>query len=66
VRAATLPELSALGAVLAGTLGMGVHASLEALEALPQTFADYTPKMDGSQAEEYYAGWLAAVRQVLS
>jgi glycerol kinase len=66
VRAATLPELSALGAVLAGTLGMGVHGSLAALEALPQTFADYTPQMDAAQAEAYYAGWLAAVKKVLS
>jgi glycerol kinase len=66
VRAATLPELSALGAVLSGTLGMGVHGSLAALEALPQTFADYTPQMDAQQAEAYYAGWLAAVRKVLS
>jgi glycerol kinase len=66
VRAATLPELSALGAVLAGTLGMGIHTSLAALEALPQTFEDYAPGMDVTQAENYYAGWLAAVRQLLS
>jgi glycerol kinase len=66
VRAATLPELSALGAVLAGTLGMGVHESLAALAALPQPFADYRPKMDAQQAEAYYAGWRAAVRKVLS
>ena len=66
VRAATLPELSALGAVLAGMLGMGAHASLTELDALPQSFEDYTPTMSVQQAEEYYAGWLAAVRQVLS
>jgi glycerol kinase len=66
VRASTLPELSALGAVLAGMLEMGIHASLDALEALPQAFADYTPGMDVTQAENYYASWLAAVRQILS
>jgi glycerol kinase len=66
VRASMLPELSALGAVLAGMLGMGVRESLAALEALPQAFADYAPQMDAAQAEAYYAGWLAAVRQVLS
>lgn len=66
VRASTLPELSALGAVLAGGLGMGVHTSLAALETLPQAFADYTPVMDASLAENNYAGWLTAVRQVLS
>ncbi len=65
VRASTLPELSALGAVLSGTLGMGVHASLAALEALPQPFEDYAPAMDAEQAAQYYAGWQSAVRHVL-
>ena len=65
VRAATLLELSALGAVLMGTLGMGIYADVEALNALPHTFADYTPALDAEQAAAYYAGWQAAVRKVL-
>jgi glycerol kinase len=66
VRASTLPELSALGAVLSGALGMGVCASLAAVEQLPQAFVDYAPVMETRQAEAYYAGWQAAVQQVLT
>lgn len=65
VRAASLPELSALGAVLAGALGLGLYPSLDALLALPQACEDYTPTMPLEQAERLYAGWLAAVRCVL-
>ena len=43
-----------------------VYASLEALEQLPQPFVDYTPMMEAAQAEGYYAGWQAAVWQVLA
>jgi glycerol kinase len=66
VRAADLPELSALGAVLSGALGMGIYGSLADLEALPQAFVDYRPQMDAAQAEACYAGWQRAVRRVLS
>ena len=66
LRASSLPELSALGAVLSGTLGMGVYHTLDDLERLPHTFVDYEPQMDVRLAEAYYAGWQAAVRQVLS
>ena len=66
MRASSLPELSALGAVLAGTLGMGACDSLDELERLPHAFVDYAPVMDAPQADRYYAGWQAAVRQVLS
>lgn len=65
VRASILPELSALGAVLSGTLGMAITPSLDALEQLPQPFVDYAPAMEAAQAEACYAGWQAAVRQVL-
>jgi glycerol kinase len=66
VRASTLPELSALGAVLSGLLGTGQVESLSACEALPYAFEDYAPVMDVQQADDYYAGWQAAVRQVVS
>ena len=65
VRAASLPELSPLGAVLAGTLGMIVYESLDELAELPHDFVDYEPMMTEAQAEQNYAGWQAAVRQVL-
>jgi glycerol kinase len=65
VRASSLPELSALGAVFSGALGMGVHPSLAALEKLSLAFTDYEPELDTAQANSYYAGWKAAVQRVL-
>lgn len=65
VRASSLPELSALGAVFAGALGMGLYPSLEALAQLPLDFVDYTPQIDPAEAERYYAGWQTAVQRVL-
>lgn len=65
VRASTLGELSALGAVFAGALGTGLYTSLADLEQLALASTDYQPVMDASQAHDYYAGWQAAVRRVL-
>jgi len=61
VRASTLPELSALGAALAGMLGTGVHASLESLERLDLGVRQYSPAMPAAQADVLYAGWKRAV-----
>jgi glycerol kinase len=66
VRAARLPELSALGAALAGGLGMGLYASLDTFQQLPLEFEDYQPVLPGEQAATLYAGWQHAVRQVLA
>jgi len=66
VRASRLPELSALGAALAGSLGMGLNTSLEGLQRLPLAFSDYTPIMSGDQAQALHAGWKRAVRQTLT
>jgi glycerol kinase len=65
VRASTLPELSALGAVFSGLLGMGVMTSLDQLAALPADFQDYQPTMPAEQADHCYSGWKAAVQRVL-
>jgi glycerol kinase len=65
VRASTLPELSALGAVLSGMLGMGLYSSLEALEALPHDHVEYQPTMDLHTVETNYEGWKKAVQRVL-
>ena len=65
VRASSLPELSALGAVFSGTLGMDVYSSLEEMEKLPLLFNDYDPEMDAAQADAYYNGWKTAVQRVL-
>ena len=45
---------------------MGIHTSLASLEALLQAFEDYAPGMDVTQAEDYHADWLVAVRQIVS
>jgi len=66
VRAASLPELSALGVALSGALGLGIYPSLEALESLPAGFVDYVPRMPAAQAEALQAGWQRAVRQILT
>lgn len=64
VKASTLPELSALGAVLSGLLGMGVYQSLDELAQMPQEFSSYYPAMDIALVEQNYAGWKAAVEKV--
>ncbi|HVN55986.1 MAG TPA: glycerol kinase GlpK [Anaerolineaceae bacterium] len=66
VRASHLPELSALGAVFSGGLGMKAYASLEDLNRIPIGFTTYAPLMARSQVEAHYAGWQHAVRQVLA
>lgn len=65
VRASTLPELSALGAVMSGLIGMGLAGSLEELDVLPHGFLEYRPAMDPVLARKNYAGWKAAVGRVL-
>jgi glycerol kinase len=65
VRAAQTPELSALGAVFNGCLGLKIYSSLEELEQLPFGFVDYTASMDPSRAYHLFAGWQAAVQKVL-
>jgi glycerol kinase len=65
VRASSLPELSALGAVLSGALGMGVYHSLDDLNALAHESVDYQAQANPTVMESYYAGWQAAVQRVL-
>jgi glycerol kinase len=65
VRASTLPELSALGAVLCGALGTGQYSSLEELEKLPHEFVEYHPCQDQHAVEVNYGGWKKAVQRVL-
>jgi glycerol kinase len=65
VRASTVVELSAQGAVFSGSLGMGIHTSLKELEKLPVAFIDYEPQMDAALAERYYQGWQQAVQRLL-
>ncbi len=65
VCAAHTPELSALGAVLNGGLGLEIYTSLEDVQKLPFGFVEYTPSMDPVRASAFFAGWQKAVQQVL-
>jgi len=65
VRAAKTPELSALGAVFSGGLGLKIYASLEDLQGLSLGFDEHIPEMDPALAQKLFAGWQSAVQQVL-
>lgn len=65
VRASSLPELSALGAVYMGMLGAGAQPSQAALEQLPHQTIDYLPSGQTERMTEWVAGWQAAVHQLL-
>ena len=66
LRVSDVPEISVLGAVMLGMLGMGIHDSLEELAELPRELSTYRPEMSSQRAEDLYAGWKAAIAQVLS
>lgn len=66
VRASRLPELSALGAVLAGMIGMGIYSDLNTIARLPRDTIDYIPEMAQETAERFKVSWQRAVRQVLT
>ena len=57
---------SALGAALAGLLGLGFYKSYAELAALPRPETVYLPIMDSGKIGLLYAGWQRAVRQTLS
>ena len=65
VHAAQTPELSALGAVFNGCLGLKIYSSLNDLQNLPSGFTEYRSSMSPARANELFAGWQAAVQQVL-
>jgi glycerol kinase len=65
VRAAETPELSALGAVFSGGLGLKIYANLDNLQQIPAGFVEYHPKLDLSRADNLFTGWQTAVQQVL-
>jgi glycerol kinase len=60
-----VPESSALGAAMAGRLGLGYAGSLAELAATPRAMRTYRPKMDAARAHQLYTEWQAAVRRVL-
>lgn len=65
LRAGDVPEASALGAALAGFLGLGIHQSLESLAALRREGRTFQPQLPAATVERLRAGWRAAVKRVL-
>jgi glycerol kinase len=66
LRIAALSDGSALGAALAGLLGMRIYKSLAEVAAAPHDDMVYRPLMLADDAQRLYAGWQRAVRRVLA
>jgi glycerol kinase len=65
LRVSDVPESSALGAAMAGMLGLGVYKSLDALAALPRESRIFRPQLADEKVQQLHSGWLAAVKRVL-
>ncbi|HEY3310020.1 MAG TPA: glycerol kinase GlpK [Anaerolineales bacterium] len=65
VHAAQVPELSALGAVFSGALGLKIYASLPELQEIPAGFVEYNASLDPTTVNHLFTGWQTAVQQVL-
>lgn len=65
VEVADAPESSALGAALAGMVGVGMCNSLAGLAKLPRQSRRYSPQMPANEVKRNYDGWQEAVRRVL-
>jgi len=66
LRVAGMRDCSALGAVLAGQLGLGLHRSLADIAAARCDETVYLPALPARRVEALHAGWLLAVRQVIA
>ncbi|MBN1303947.1 MAG: glycerol kinase GlpK [Anaerolineales bacterium] len=65
VRAAQIPELSALGAVFNGFLGMNIYKSMEEINKHHFGFVEFSSSMDVECANNLFDGWQTAIQQVL-
>jgi glycerol kinase len=59
------PELSAMGSVYLGGLGVGFWASVEEIEKIAVKTSTYKPSMEPEVRERNYQGWKTAVSRVL-
>ncbi|MDA8963244.1 FGGY-family carbohydrate kinase, partial [Pseudomonadales bacterium] len=59
-------EATAWGAASLAGIGAGVFAGIEDVEQVWQKQHDYLPVMSVSDADALYAGWLSAVKSLLS
>jgi len=65
LRVASMSDCSALGAVLAGQLGLGLVASLEVVDEQTRADVVYSPRLPASSVERLTDGWRRAVRQTI-
>lgn len=65
LHATDVADSSALGATMAGWLGLGVHGSLDELAALPRATREFKPAMSADKVARLLDGWHAAVKRVL-
>lgn len=66
LRVAGMLDCSALGAALAGMLGLGYYKSTAELPVAQEGDTVYRPQQDAARVEQLYAGWHKAVRQTLA
>ncbi|PKO01919.1 MAG: glycerol kinase [Chloroflexi bacterium HGW-Chloroflexi-5] len=64
--ASQLPELSALGAVYSGALGLKIFATQSELAFLPAEYTKFTPKQDVKTIDGLLENWHLAVHQILN
>ncbi|GGG08318.1 glycerol kinase GlpK [Paenibacillus abyssi] len=60
-----IAELSAMGSVYMGGLGVGFWASMDDITAQSRSFRVYHPSIDSAQRDRDYSGWKRAVASVL-
>jgi glycerol kinase len=60
-----IEEASALGAALAGGLGIGIWSSIEEIEKLYKTREKLQPIMAENKRIQLYDGWKNAVEQLM-
>jgi len=65
ISASNAPESSALGAAMAGMLGLGLVRSFNDLKNLPSPTEHYQPMLSESEATRLKVGWATAVQRVL-
>ncbi|HEX4343503.1 MAG TPA: glycerol kinase GlpK [Verrucomicrobiae bacterium] len=65
VQVSDVAECSALGAVMAGTLGLGHVKSLNELAQFPVKTKVFRPRAKAADIKRFHDGWLAAVKRVL-
>ncbi len=61
----TIPDCSALGAAMAGMVGMKVVSSMNESARLPRDMQTYLPKLPSDRVKHLVDGWDRAVQQVL-